>query len=110
VRYHGHVNVGEQVRKARQAARLSQRAIAERAGVRQSTVARIEAGHIDPRWTTVARLLDACGHEAVVALRPGAGVDRTVIRELLKLTPRQRIEQAVAAAQSVEPFRRAASQ
>ncbi|MBV8518018.1 MAG: hypothetical protein JO197_11515 [Acidobacteria bacterium] len=40
-----------------------------------------------------ARLLDE--------VKPGAGVDRTLIRELLKLTPTERAHLAIAAARSV---------
>lgn len=97
------------MRKARLAAGLSQRDLANKVGVPQSTVGRIEAGHIDPKWSTVAKLLRACGYESVLLPRPGEGVDRTVIRELLKLTPRERIEQVVSAAKAIEPFRRQAA-
>ncbi|CAN5446936.1 hypothetical protein BH10ACT2_BH10ACT2_20820 [soil metagenome] len=40
---------------------LSQRALAARAGVEQSTIARIESSDADPTFSTVARLLDAAG-------------------------------------------------
>lgn len=42
---------------------LSQRALAARAGVEQSTIARIENGTADPTYTTVTRLLSAAGYE-----------------------------------------------
>jgi transcriptional regulator with XRE-family HTH domain len=104
--YRAGVRLADQVRRARVAAGLSQRELAERAGMPQSTVARIETERLNPRWDTVVRLLDAAGFEAIALPRPGDGVDRTVIRELLKLSPRQRIEQAVSAASAVERLRR----
>lgn len=45
---------------------LSQRELARRAGVPQSTVGRIEAGLLDPRIGTVERLLRACGMDLAV--------------------------------------------
>lgn len=58
----------------------------------QPTIARIERGQVEPRIGTLARLLDACGERLIAEPIPGYGVDRTQIRELLKLTPRQRLE------------------
>jgi transcriptional regulator with XRE-family HTH domain len=51
----------EIIRTAREQRGLSQRALAERAGVEQSTIARIELGDADPAYSTVVRLLDAAG-------------------------------------------------
>ena len=92
----------DRLRRARVAAGLSQRDLAERAGVPQSTVARIERGHIDPRWTTVEKLFAACDREVVVVVRPGRGVDRTLFREMLKLSPEERIQAAAAEAKAAE--------
>lgn len=79
---------------ARKKARLSQRALAERAGVTQATIARIEKNEIDPRLGTVRRLLRACGFDLEIEPLAGVGVDRTAIRELLKLTPTERVRLA----------------
>ena len=49
------------IRTAREQRGLSQRALAERAGIKQSTIARIELGESDPAYSTVIRLLDAAG-------------------------------------------------
>ena len=54
-------DTAELVRSARERRGLSQRALAERAGVEQSTIARIELGEADPAYSTVVRLLDAAG-------------------------------------------------
>ena len=100
------MEVATAVRSARHEMGLSQRALAARAGVPQSTVARIEAGSLDPRAGTVDRILRAAGHERVAQARPGQGVDRSQIRERLRLTPRQRIDEVVIAARNVDRLRR----
>ena len=83
---------GRLVRAARWRADLSQRALAQAAGVPRSTVARIESGHVSPRVDTFVRLLEAAGPatalEAFIDLDKG----RQEIREMLALTPTQRIE------------------
>ena len=97
--------IGERLAVARSAAGLTQRELAARAGVPQSTVARIESGVLDPRVGTVEKLLRACDKELAVVDRPGRGVDRTLIRERLSMTPRERLDAAVAAANAVAPVR-----
>ncbi|HET7665030.1 MAG TPA: helix-turn-helix transcriptional regulator [Mycobacterium sp.] len=83
------------LREARRRAGLTQRALAEMAGVPQPTVARIESGSVTPRADTFARLLRAAGSELVVEPRLGIGVDRTLIRDRLAMTPARRIRLAV---------------
>lgn len=83
------------LRYARCSAGLTQRQLAERAGMPQATVGRIEAGLITPRVDTLERLLRAAGQELAAGPRPGIGIDRSQIRALLRLTPRQRLELAV---------------
>lgn len=93
------------LRNARRAAGLSQRELARRAGVAQPSVARLEAGRVVPRVDTLEALLRACGHTLEVARRAGAGIDRSVIRELLRLTPRQRLDLAVTEAHNLDRLR-----
>jgi hypothetical protein len=62
----------------------------------QSTVGRIEAGHIGPRWSTVEALLEASGMTVELTPASGLGIDRSQIRELLRLTPFERAQLAVA--------------
>lgn len=71
---------------------MTQRELARRTGVAQPTIARIERGLVDPRIDTLDRLFGACGACLSVEHVPGYGVDRTQMRELLKLTPRARLE------------------
>ena len=89
------------LRYARRLAGLTQRQLAERAGVPQATVGRIEAGQITPRVDTLERLVRATGHELKVGARPGIGVDRSQIRALLRLTPGQRLELATQDAEGM---------
>ena len=51
--------IGQRVRRMRLGRRLSQEALAELAGVRASTIARIEGGHRTPRPATIRQLAKA---------------------------------------------------
>jgi transcriptional regulator with XRE-family HTH domain len=86
---------------ARQKANLSQRELGRRAGVTQATISRIEDGLISPRFDTLERLLESCGFQLEAVPRRGEGVDRTAIRELLRLTPTRRLRLAAAEARNV---------
>jgi len=59
------------LKEAREAAGLSQRELADRAGTAQSVVARIELGQASPTVRTLNRLLDAAGASPEVVLRSG---------------------------------------
>jgi transcriptional regulator with XRE-family HTH domain len=89
------------LRNARRHAGLSQRELAARAGVPHSTVGRIEAGLIDPRASTLRALLAACDIDLEAMPLLGRGVDRSQIRERLRLTPAKRIADLAAAAAAV---------
>jgi len=90
------------LRYARQSAGFSQRELAERSGIPQPAIARIESGRSTPRFDTLASLLRACG--LTIGLEPavGEGVDRTAIRRLRRLTPAERAEIAVREARNLE--------
>jgi transcriptional regulator with XRE-family HTH domain len=81
---------------------LSQRALAARAHVPQPTVARIESGVVVPLVDTLDRLLAGCGLALAGVTRPGAGIDRTTIRELLALSPRDRLVVAAREARNLD--------
>lgn len=98
------MNTATSLRNSRRAAGLSQRELARRAGVAQPAIARIESGGVVPRVDTLEHLLRACGHTLEVVRRAGSGVDRSVMRELLRLTPRQRLDLAVTEAHNLERF------
>ena len=82
------------LRYARRRAGLPQRQLAARARVAQPMIARIESGASVPRVDTFDRLLEACGMGLEVERRLGIGEDRSLPREMLKLSPRERLEGA----------------
>lgn len=61
---------GELVRQARTRARLTQRGLAAAAGVPQSTIARVENGHMQPSLPLLYRVLKAAGAQARTVLEP----------------------------------------
>jgi transcriptional regulator with XRE-family HTH domain len=86
------MDAGRVLRRARRRAHLTQRALAFQTGIAQPTVARIEVGSEVPRVDTLARLLGACDETIEALPRSGVGIDRTGIRAVLALTPRERVE------------------
>jgi HTH-type transcriptional regulator/antitoxin HipB len=97
---------GRMVREARRRAGFTQRELAAKSGIPQETIARIERGRADPRVNTLDRLLEACEFGLEVMPRLGIGIDRTLIRDLLRLTPSQRLELAIANNQHFVELRR----
>jgi len=70
------IDLGATLRALRRRADLSQRQLAERAGVPASTVARIESGAArDPRFRTVERLVAAAGGVVTAGDHPQAALD-----------------------------------
>jgi predicted transcriptional regulator len=67
-------------------------------------VARIERGTVVPRVDTLDNLLQACDQSLEAVPRLGIGVDRTLIREMLKLTPAERLQRASNEANSLNRF------
>ena len=94
------------LRTARRRAGLSQRALAEAVGMPQSTVARIELGMLSPRADTLERLLRGAGQSLAVEPLLGVGIDRTQIRELLRLTPTERAHLAATNVANMAEFAR----
>jgi transcriptional regulator with XRE-family HTH domain len=81
---------------------LTQTALAERAGMTQANLSRIERDGVSPSLSTLSRLLEAMGEALTIGAtplsqRPTSGGNAT-IRELRsdfdQLTPGQRVEQA----------------
>ena len=82
---------GDLIREARLLAELSQRELAERIGVPRPSIARWEAGQVEPGFETVLRLLRACGYDLeIVRYQPDATVDER-LGERLELTPQERL-------------------
>jgi transcriptional regulator with XRE-family HTH domain len=87
------MDAAQTLRDARRRAGLSQRALARRANTQQPAVARIESSAVVPRVNTLDRLLAECGLALAIVPRP-AGIDRTQIRDLLALSPGDRLRLA----------------
>jgi transcriptional regulator with XRE-family HTH domain len=87
------VKAARALRYGRRRAGLTQRELAQRTGVPQSTIGRIESGAVDPRVGTLTTLLRACGFDLEVAPLLGQGVDRSQVREHLEATPLERLSQ-----------------
>ena len=88
---------GQILRESRLRTGLSQRRLAELAGVTQPTVARIENGLIRPTFERLLELVRACGLDLDVRVVPLDEDAWTVAKRGLALTPDERLDRAVAA-------------
>jgi transcriptional regulator with XRE-family HTH domain len=79
------------IRAARTSAGLTQAQLAQRMGVQQPVVARLERARSDPRFSTVVRALEAAGQGIYAAARGGAQVDEAQIEAHLRLSPADRL-------------------
>lgn len=102
------MDVARGLAHARRKAGLSQRALARASGVPQPAVARWESGRVSPTVDSLAKVLLACGHEIDVRPRRGEGIDRSVIRELLRLTAAERLRRAAVESSNLQGFLRPA--
>jgi transcriptional regulator with XRE-family HTH domain len=75
--------------------------------VSQATISRIESERESPSADLLSRLVEACGMELVVVERPGRGVDRSLIRALLEVSPRTRARDTARGPEVLEPLQRA---
>ncbi|HEV8089172.1 MAG TPA: helix-turn-helix transcriptional regulator [Actinomycetota bacterium] len=91
------MDAGQILRESRLRSGLSQRRLAELAGVTQPTVARIESGLIQPTFERLLELVRACGLDLDVRVVPLDEDAWTVARRGLALTPDERLDRAVAA-------------
>jgi transcriptional regulator with XRE-family HTH domain len=105
----------------RRAARLSQTELAVRLGTTQSAIARWETGEVSPRLDTLARIAEACGLDPHIVWADNRDdetdrrdpvieaykkdIDRTLLRENLKLTVEQRLRQHQQLAEFAAKFR-----
>lgn len=71
--------LGEEVRRLRAARGLSQHELAKRMGVSQSAVARLEAGGVEPRLSTLDRVAQALSVELEVQFRTESVEELSVI-------------------------------
>lgn len=80
---------------------MTQAELATACGVKQPTISRIESGAVSPSVETLDRLLGACGESLEALPILGIGVDRSLIRQSLKLSPAERLEYAAGSARGV---------
>ena len=106
------------IRQARALARISQSALAARAGTSQPAIARLECGTASPSLVTLERILAAAGFSARVVLEPlvpadpviaayGRDVDRSLLRENLRRTVDDRLQSLAEADEVGRALRRA---
>jgi transcriptional regulator with XRE-family HTH domain len=91
------VDAGQILKETRLRAGLSQRRLAELAGVTQPTVARIEGGLIQPTFERLLELVRACDFDLDVRVVPLDEDAWTVAERGLAMTPDERLDRAVAA-------------
>ena len=94
------------VREARKRGRLTQAALGRRAGVPQSTIARIESGARTPSTDLVERLVRAAGFEIRVRLGERDPGTASLLHQTLRRTPAERLADATHAARFVLRGRR----
>lgn len=95
------------IREARRRAGLTQAQLAQRAGVPQSTIGRIETGARVPSTALVERLIRAAGFEVRAGLGEPDPETDSLFERTLGRTPRQRFADATRAARFVLRGRRA---
>jgi transcriptional regulator with XRE-family HTH domain len=96
------------LRMSRRRGGLSQRALSRRSGVPQPTISRIERGRMSPTLDTLLPLVRACGMDLEAVQRLGEGCDVTLVREVLKMSPAERLRFAARTAITLDAFRRGA--
>lgn len=89
------------VREARKRAGFTQAELGRRAGVPQSTVARVESGARTPSTDLVERLVRAAGFEILCRLGEPDPETRSLFETTLLQTPAQRLSSAARAARFV---------
>ena len=95
------------IRRARIDAGLTQSELAARAGMPQSTVARLEAHGSNPRAQTLERVLAAAGAR-LEAAKVAGGVDESLVARNLALTPAERLQRFRASYSNVRELTRTA--
>ena len=97
------------IRRARASSGLTQTQLAERLGISQPEVARLESPRTNLTIATLEAALAATGNELVLGFeRDRSGIDEDQIRENLKLTPAQRLDRLAQAQRNVDELTRAA--
>lgn len=83
---------GELLKQARKRHGVSQARLAIRAGTTQSSISRIERDRVSPSVDTLRELLHLLGEELMLDTREHDwGIDRTQVRERMRLSPEERV-------------------
>src|SRR5947209_4724163 len=93
------MDAGGLIREVRKSHRLSQGALARRAGTSQGQISKIERGVISPSLSTLERLLSVMGERLVLGTEPGPRPNarpHDLRRDYERLTPGERVAQAAA--------------
>ena len=86
---------GDLLREARLRAGLTQKQLAIRAGTSQSAIARWESGTVQPSFERLRDLIRACGLELTYGLANYDDSYDEWIERYLRLTPEERVQQAI---------------
>lgn len=102
------MNAADALCAARRRHRLTQRRLAFRSGVPQSTIARIEAGHVEPSLSTLNSVLYGLGEVAGISVTPLQTTSTAAAaRTQLTRSPTERLERMVAFARFAADVRAA---
>lgn len=102
------MEIGTVIRALRRERGLSQAEVARAAGTSQPAIARLEAGRSSPSIATIERILAAMGLRLeLTTAEVDTGVDRTLIAQMLRLTPVERLAALEQQAASIVRMRRA---
>jgi transcriptional regulator with XRE-family HTH domain len=87
------MTTGELIRSARMRAGYSQKELAQRLGMASSSIARWETDTVEPGFSTLRRVLQACGFDIPPVLVPyERDLERDAqVREMRELTPQERM-------------------
>jgi transcriptional regulator with XRE-family HTH domain len=87
------MTTGELIRSARLRAGYSQKELAQRLGIASSSIARWETDAVEPGFSTLRRVLQACGFDIPPVLVPHErDPERDAqVQEMRELTPQERM-------------------
>lgn len=94
--YTAGVDAGQIVRESRRRAGLTQRRLAQLAGVSQPLLARIESGAVQPTFDRLVALVRACGLDLDIRVVPLDEDAWTMTERGSIATPDERLDRAIA--------------
>ena len=93
---------GTYIREARKRAGLSQRELAELIGTTQAVIARWETGRRSPSFERLLQAVRGCGLDLSVRVVTRDVDHAAMIRDNLRLSPRERLERFVQSRSAVQ--------